>query len=422
MYNGLMEKPNRIREIFEDFYDAERVDMQGFLNYEDFKKCLESVALGTYFNPSSIKGRSNEDSMVDVLWKEGAGNVPVLSDPAVTMVFLPLIKESVGNSWFRNIAILVHFPKVRITNEYDKFIDITHLWAKVQFTWEGKGKGYFGLNRSEYTMSQFRANFLHSHVNVIPTDDFTRFASPCTGSGPINSTMATLSVSFDDAIWQLFCLELDKFTRVESISGVPYHKLETVGTNQLGSGSDHFAMVTPCVRNQFWMNNFTSFVKHLLESKVLSFNYKNNQYGLAMSWIEFMVTISNSFIEWYNSEFNKGRLTFSYKDLIDRGIIKEVIIQDGKVYFIDTRNQSIIENIKRYIGKRVCTFKGKDITLNITDVADFNSGLNNRSVLLSLDYAELILGGILRTLNYGYGKGNNTGEEASSLNSKRRFI
>lgn len=430
IYDELMEKPNRIREIFEDFYDADRVDMQGFLTYEEFKNRLNSVPLAEYFIldcPEVTELDKVNKSMVNTLWGEGAHTETLFSDSAITMVFLPLIKSSVGDKWFNRIFVLIHFPHVRITNEYNRFIDITHLWARVEFNWKGRGKGYFGLNRSEYPLVQFLSGYMHSHVSQIPTRDFTYFASPCTGSGPINSTLSTLSIGFDDAMWQLFCLELDRYVRVESIAGVPYHKLEKIGTVQFGTGADHFQMETLFVNypvDNFWNNKSERFIKHLLKSKVLSFNYQNNQYGLAMSWIEFIIAISNSFIEWYNKEYNEGIVTENYDTLISRGIIKEAIIQDGKVYYTANRRNISSTDVSRYIGKKICTFKGRDITLNITGITP-SENTSNKSVVLNLQYAELILGGILRFLNYNYGREGNTGEgseETASSSSAKRYL
>ena len=68
-----------------------------------------------------------------------------------------------------------------------------------------------------------------SHVHGIPFNRFTDFKSPCLGSGPIKSTVATLALGYDEAIRQLFCLELDKYVRVESIAGIPYRYLEKIG-------------------------------------------------------------------------------------------------------------------------------------------------------------------------------------------------
>lgn len=429
IYDELMEKPNRIREIFEDFYGADRVDMQDFLTYEEFKEKLNSVLLREYFLqdcPEVVGLDEVNKSIVTTLLREDVLTETLFSDSAITRVFLPIIKSSVGNKWFNKIFILVHFPHVRITNEYNKFTDITNLWAKVTFNWEGKGKCYFGLNRSEYSIIQFKSNYMHSHVNNIPTNDFTYFASPCTGSGPINSTMSTLYLDFDEAIWQLFCLELDRYVRVESIRGVPYHKLENIGISLSDNGVGNFPMTTlfnNCVTSSFWIGKSKRFIKHLLESKVLSFNYQNNQYGLAMSWIEFIVAISNNFIEWYNKEYNDGTVTNHYDTLIRKKIIMEVFICEGKVY-TNNIGDSNFTDVSKYIGKKICTFKGRDITLNITGINP-SKDISNKVVILNLLYAELILGGILRFLNYNYGRENNTGEgsgKTAPLSSTERYF
>ena len=431
IYDELMEKPNRIMEIFCDFYSSDRVDMQGFPTYEVFKDKLNCYQINSYFNRDCPEVSALDDSgrdLVSTLFREGAGSETIFSDKGNTTILLPLIKSSVGFRWFQDIFILVHFPNVRITNEYDRFIDITHLWAKVMFDWKGKGKGYFGLNRSEYPAIQFLSGYMHSHVSSIPKDNFTRFQSPCTGSGPINSTMATLSVDFDDAIWQLFCLELDKYVRVESIAGIPYHKLENIGVVRTGSSICSFSMRTLIsdapLNISFWRDKSDRFLKHLLESKVLSFNYQNNQYGLAMSWVEYIITISNSFIEWYNKEFNEGIVGETYHDLLGWGIIREVYVRNNKIYNITHRIDASINDIRGYIGKKICTFKGEDITLNITNL-DFSREDENVTVILDTQHAELILGGILRVLNYNYGRNNNTeegSEEITSSNSTKRYL
>ena len=72
LYEEVMEYPNRILEIFNDFYGEENVDMQGFPTFDSF---CDRVKRGTY----------SRDSLRD---------------------------EYIG-------FILVHFPEVKITNEYD---------------------------------------------------------------------------------------------------------------------------------------------------------------------------------------------------------------------------------------------------------------------------------------------------------------
>lgn len=430
LYDELMEKPNEIRRIFEDFFGEDKVDMQGFLTYEQFVEFLNVKPLKSYLTDITILDLEREQrALVNSLWVgENAGEYPILSDAGLISVFLPLIKSYVGAAWFKEIFILVHFPHVRITNEYDRSVDIYHLYAKVIFNWMGIGKGFFGLNRSEYNVVQFRDNYMHSHMYEIPKGDFTKFKSPCTGSGPINSTLATLATDYDEGIWQLFCLELDRYVRVESIAGVPYHRLENIGVSGRGSSRDRFRMQS-LVRdyNSFdsmFRNNIKDFLKYVLEKQILTFNYVNNQYGLAMSWIEYTIAISNAFIDWYNSSYKEGKVDKTYSYLIDSCILQEAIIKDGKVYLSNDSN-SRRDDLTRYQGKYICTFKGREVTLDIVGIEEDNAD-NNMVVLLSDHYTEIILGGILKVLNYNYGrKRSNTSEgteETSATCKKKKYI
>ena len=54
LYDELMEKPNEIRRIFEDFFGEDKVDMQGFLTYEEFVEFLNVKPLKSYLTDISI--------------------------------------------------------------------------------------------------------------------------------------------------------------------------------------------------------------------------------------------------------------------------------------------------------------------------------------------------------------------------------
>lgn len=429
LYDELMERPNEIRRIFEDFFGEDKVDMQGYLTYEEFVGFLNVKPLKSYLTDITTLDLEREQrALVNSLWVgENAGEHPVLSDAGLISVFLPLIKDSIGYAWFKDIFILVHFPHVKVTNEYDRSVDIYHLYAKVIFNHLGKGKGYFGLNRSEYNVVQFRDNYMHSHMSRIPKDNFTIFNSPCTGSGPINSTLATLATDYDEGIWQLFCLELDRYVRVESIEGVPFHRLENIGASGRGSSCDRFPM-NSLVRNlnsfnSIFRDNVKDFLKYILEKQILSFNYINNQYGLAMSWIEYTIAISNAFIDWYNSSYKEGKVDKSYNYLIDDCVLYEAIIKDGKVYSFNDSSSSR-DNLVQYQGKRICTFKGREVTLNIVGIGEDEDA--NRVILLNNYDAEIILGGILKVLNYNYGRESNNTSEGTETTvttcKKKRYI
>ena len=416
LHSSIMESPNQILQFFQDFFGEGRVEMQGFLTEDELYTYLSETPLGTLLEWSNIVDSSAYQNMnkedrdiINLFWTaEGANNETAVSDSALAKYFLPIIKEKIANSRFNDLFILIYFPTVRITNEYDKYVDIRDLWLKVPFNWQGKGKGYFGVNRSNYPLNQFQYGYMHSHVASIPRGNFENFQTPCTGRGPINSTLSTLAIGYDEAIWQLLCLELDRYVRVESIDGVPHRRLENIPAPEMGDARDKFSMQALVgvvhYNNVFGKEQFKPFIKYLLKTKKIRFNYSNGSYGLGMSFIDAVVLISNEFISWYNTEYKKHTFDISYADLVSLGVINECIITNGKVYIPRTVRRGSSNDYQRHVGKKICTFKGREITLTIDGVLPSEEESLNRTRILNLQYIEAIICSMLRILNYGYGR------------------
>lgn len=407
LYNSLMDKPLRVLGIFNDFFGEDKVDMQGYLSLDKFKSWMDIEPLSTYIPSNSIIGISSND------WNMyKASSITELPENQVEKVTNALtsatVREKVSSIKFNGIFILVHFPHVRVTNENNRFVDINHLWAKVKVMCDGTLNGGFTLNRSEYTLLHIRSHYMHSHIGVIPTSDFTQFQNPCTGSGPINGTISTLNRGYDEDMWNMFCLELSKYVTVESVAGRPYNYLEKLGTDNMEVGVDRFiTYLYPSYHGSTITTEFKEFVRYFINSKKLKFNYVNGSYSIGMSLIEFIVLISNEFIKWYNDLFNKGELTTKFADLKGQGLLRECVIDNGKIYY--DRNRNNVNNYAQYIGKKVCVFKGREITVNITDIAEVRN--ENKSIILDTQIALYILATILKVLNYRYGRNKATHED-----------
>ena len=418
LYNSLMDKPFRVLSIFNDFFGEDKVDMQGYLSLDEFKSWMNIEPLSTYIPNSNIVSMDNNDwSMYRTQTITDLPEYQV--EKVVNGLTNIIVKEIIGNVEFNDIFILVHFPHVRVTNEHNRFVDINHLWAKIKVMWDGTMSGRFTLNRSEYTLLHFRSRYLHSHISSIPKADFTQFQNPCTGSGPINGTISTLNRDYDEDMWNMFCLELSKYVTVESVAGRPYHYLENLGTRDMQVGEDKFiTYLFPnyCV-NDILSAKFKEFVRYFINSKKLKFNYVNGSYSIGMSFIEFIVLISNEFIKWYNDQFNKGELTTKFEDLKKHGILRECIIDNGKIYY--DRNINNVNNYTQYIGKQVCMFKGKEITVDITDITRVEN--ENKSIILDTQTALYILTTILKVLNYRYGRNKATHED-NQLGTEVRYL
>ena len=377
-YNIAMEKPLRVLDIFNEFFGESRVDMQGFPTLAE----VESV-------------------------------LPETSSAAAIKRFITSKIE--GNKGF----ILVHFPHVRITNEYDKFTDINHLYAQVVIDVDGKIQGRFGLNRSEYTVIHFTNDYMHSHVSNIPTYNLTQFQIPCTGTGPINNTICSLARDFDPDLWQLFCLELDRYVQVESIAGTPYHRLESLVTG----GRSHAYTVCTSIRMKgnlapadlggrrsnaiITASQLAELVKCVIDSNILKFTYQDGGYYLAMSPTEYYIKISNLFIKWYNKKYKKGEVTHTLNDMLMNGVLNKYKFVNNRL----VRESNNRRDYNIYIGRKVCTFKGQDILFSISD-AQQEAAEQNDVYIIRQELAEYIFTKIFNVLNFRYGNNKHQGEDS----------
>ena len=368
IYTEQTSKPLQIFEIFKDFFREPRVDLQGLITKNYIREAIEG-AFNTF----------------DELQEASLANI-------------------IATLGYTDCNIIIHFPEVRITNEYDKYVDVKNLWAKVKIAHRsGILREKFSINRSEYPISHLMARYMHSHIPSILFDDLSFFQQPCTGTGPINRTIESLKIEFNSDLWSLFCLELDKFMCTESIAGTPYHRLEVIGvSSDLCYNNDFLAMFS----SGWWPYEIKvlpikDFIKYFINNKKLKFSYIENSYKPGMSYVEYLILISNEFITWYNDLYNKGKTFTTFNELVSKGLLRKVIIYNNKIF----DNNTYTRNMQSYtdlIGKKVLIFKQKDITLTISDID--NSENLNSVILLHENIANTILTLILKYLNCCYGE------------------
>lgn len=402
LYNSIMKYPLKVAEIFNNFYGDFRVDLQD----SEFKDRVMDLATSEKILDFIVNHKA-------ILLIEKLRNKLELSEEDESILADILNhKELVDKLKYHfkdyKIHILVHFPHVRVTNEYNKFVDINDLFAKIEIDLHGGLNGRFRLNRSNYPLAHLMSGYMHSHVSAIPFGDFTKFQYVCTGSGPINTTIANLNRGFDEDLWSLFCLELSKFVEVESVAGVPYHRLENIGTLRNTFGED-FSMIHNIVYELPVKIMVLDFVSHFLKSNKLKFNFKNGNFSIGMSYIEYMLLVSNEFISWYNQKYREGKYTYDNRSLKSRWIIRDCIIANGKLY--NNSNYNTDEYLRNE-GKLVCVFKGREYRLVISSV--FTT--QNSSTVINPNIAMFILTKALNILNYKYGK------ETDNTSKKTRIL
>lgn len=314
-----------------------------------------------------------------------------------------------------NLQITIYYPEVTITNEYNESIDIYDTYVRFSINCYGNFIDYGGItmNRTTYTENQWNSNYIHSHARPLYRSNISEFMSCCLGTGPIRETIRYLSDYNDEDHWRLFCIELDNYIRTESVSGGPYIKMNSVDNftrefsnifekNEfvyVNKRGDMLLLIPGCSNANLHLTYLKEFIRYILNSKKLKFKYINNSYTIGMSYTEFMLTISDLFIDWVNR--NNGTLfNTDLSSLLSSEVLHKRIIHNNTIYpKISTTNYNNSE------GSPVLDFKGETKYLKIIKSDDSRD-------LLILDgrIAMQILTCILNVLNYKYEKSVEEGQ------------
>lgn len=328
--------------------------------------------------------------------------------PEVYSIFVDFFGEEYVDlqddpSFVNRKSIIVHFPKVKVTNEHDKSVDITHLWVKVVIDSNGL---IYGLNmmRSEYTDAQFLSGYAHSHIPPVDKYSYKEWESPCLGSGPIRSTFAYLCSDhypYSEDMWRMFCLELSKYVTVESLAGGPYKYLENIGIEY----ERNAVALVPYIKDVLagfpkkLYEEVLRFIPFVISKKPFKFNFKNGAYGIALSNINKIIILSNLYIEFYNSLPIKERIP--KKELFDYKFLNYVYKVNNKFYYKTSNFESRLSDCYNLIGNKLFTFKGNPVTFNIIKDRGL---LENSNILLSSLVVKEIINRILMIVNVKYGR------------------
>lgn len=388
IYNIYTSKILEILEIFNDYYGEDRVDLQNLPSLEKFEEYLNVDNNDEEHSLLSINTRYNLEEFVDI---------------------------------FNESFILVHFPKVKVENEFGKFVFIEGLFAKIDLTYNGLIKGNFQLNRSKYTLNQLYSDYMHSHIPGIPIHDFTNFLNPCLGIGPIRNTISNLCIAYDKDYWALFCLELDKYTQVESISGGPYRRLENINGGDLAKDYTNIrcAKLTPPPFPRMG-KILKDFYIYILNNINLKYNYIKGSYTIGIDSTKFVISISNIFIAWYNNKYKNLDYAEPLRSLLENNILVKRIYKDNNLYYkLQSYTSRPDTDVLEYEGKYICKFKGEPQLLQITDKDTTRNNLDNHVLVLHKNIINFIYILFTASANILYGNLYGTKTETEIESNKK---
>lgn len=407
-YENLRSKQYEVLSIFNHFYGEHRVDMQDTLDYNSLLDDFRLVDFSRYTKDQNC-------DIFNTIFDEG--NSPSERD---IENFDKILTRLVADGTFKNIvnsrtpvsSILIHFPKVRVTNEHDRHIDIQDLYVKVRINLNGEMYDQFSMNRATYSYNQFHNNYMHSHIHRIPIDILENFQYPCLGTGPIRGTIRSLANTFNKDLWELFCVELDKFVKTESIVGTPYHYLEDVVSMEAPTADSLIFSSNIPLSCKLLELDIGDFVRHLIRSKKLRFRFTGKRFLMGMSEANTILTLSNEFIDWWNKvKYTNKNITL--KTLLEHSILFSGYLKGGRIYHKENIQRGDLARYAECKGRTILSFKGNKVKLRIVE----ESLENNELYFLHENIVSLIITKILTIINSKYGR-----SERSEINKKTRYI
>lgn len=357
------ESVNTVYDIFKDFFNEVRVDLQVNKRFKSFFDNLLEEPSEFTLNRLSDYNLNTKLDIADFI-----------------------------NTYYQEppFFIFVHFPNVTITNEHNDSINIKDLYARIPIYWNGTLKRRFEMIVTTYTRTLFNAGYCHSHLHTLYGNK-PCFDTPCLGTGPLVETCSVLTSNFTEDNWRLFCVELSRYVTVESLLGTPYYRMTNITDK-----SNNKPIKVHYVHSYIW--NYKELlietIHNLISKKLLNFKYVNGEYNFANSEAELIRIISNEFIAIYNDKFNKKEVTETLQQLANRCFIKKVKYFNDNYYFICTVRDRIPSSDVLF------TFKGKDIKTVVTE--DIT---NVRQIyILNPDKVSYIATKLLEFINMNYGK------------------
>ena len=356
------ESINTVYDIFKDFFNEVRVDLQVNKEFKDYLEYL-------------LEAR-DEDNLNEIFNYD-------LNSTLNTVKFKRIYIE------IPPFFIFVHFPDITITNEHNDSINIKDLYARIPIYWNGTLNHRFEMIVTTYTRTLFNAGYCHSHLHHLYGNK-PIFDTPCLGTGPLVETCNVLTSNFTEDNWRLFCVELSRYVTVESLLGTPYFRMTNI-SDKISNKLINIHKVSNYILGHKELLIET--IHNLVSKKLLNFKYVNGEYNFANSEAELIRIISNEFIAIYNDKFNKNEVNETLLQLVNRSFVIKVKYYNNNYYTGHIVNKIPSDAV-------LFTFKGKEIKTIITDdITDIKE-----TFILNPDKISYIATKLLEFININYGK------------------
>lgn len=318
------------------------------------------------------------------------------------------LTEDLAVQYGNTMTIIVRFPVVKVTNEEDRYTIIKDLYARILVN-NGKLANYFDLQRTTFSKLHWSCGYAHSHLPGL-----LGWQSPCLGSGPISQTQSRLAREFDIELWGLFCYELSKYVTVESLEGVPYKRLESLGDKGEKLSMPHTRWYSDAPGHLCVISFFSKWLK----TNTIKLGYVGGQYVLGEDPFMLWVRLSKDFIDWYNTECNKLGTDIGLDALQRARIIARCLISGRSIYKWGTDVRNRYSDLVPQ--QPVFTFKGEPVYVVVEDEPE-QDDTSGEVYLLHYDIIYTLITKLYECANYNQRKDRDKKGSEETTTASREY-
>ena len=230
IYSNALARSRGIASICSHYFDEENVDLQ-YREFEHVYSRLQSMNVNDVLDRSLLFSDNDALEWYEELQQEyiNSSDKKIFTEKNIQLfrkyydLILPAkILEHASPK------ILIKIPETTITNEFNVSQKIYDLYFKINLS--SNVLDNLTINRTTFQASHFNSSYMHSHVS---TGAFLDWGEPCFGNGPIKEIVRQCKTRISDDLILQLCLEMQRYSQIESIAGGPYIKMDDINDPKL---------------------------------------------------------------------------------------------------------------------------------------------------------------------------------------------
>lgn len=284
-------------------------------------------------------------------------------------------------------TIIIHYPEVIIKNSNNKSHTIKDLYLRTTFNNKGKLTEQFEMNRSTYTKAELEFGYRHSHHPSISINALSirGWNTTCLGEGPLSTQVGVLrhsNIDFSEGdIISYFC-NLDSYITWESLEGVPYKRLEQIGTRE---GEVH--ILSEVINRRSNTNAIKPFLK----------DHKLTNYFTIIASLEGSIPI-------YKLIVKEKELIIDFSKYVSQDLSTSYLMLEddfGNIKYMRPNSTDYSRTFSELNGITLFNFKGLPVRLNIIDI---DNTIENQVTVWGLPEVDFMINNFKEYVNTQFSK------------------